>query len=72
MTYTFNLIITKRKAMKQDKLPYAAPAIQTYGKLTEITGTGCFDLGISDTKNVGYPSDQNWKFIPICDAPSVS
>lgn len=56
--------------MTNNKLPYTAPSIQDYGTVAELTGTFCLpDLGASDTKNLGYPSDQTWKIIPLCDQP---
>ena len=58
--------------MTNKKLTYTAPAIQSYGSVVELTGTFCLpDLGASDTKNLGWPSDTNFKFLPnvTCDQP---
>jgi len=56
--------------MTNKKLTYTAPAIQSYGSVVELTGTFCLpDLGASDTKNLGWPSDTNWKIVPFCDQP---
>ena len=46
---------------------FAVPTLKKHGTIVYITGTGCVDLGWDDEKNLGYPSDTNWKFFPSCD-----
>ncbi len=57
--------------MTHNKLSYTAPSIQAYGTVADLTGTICVDIGLSDTKNLGWPSDTNFKFLPnvTCDQP---
>lgn len=56
------------------KKPFTAPTLTPLGTITEMTGTWgdkkkkkdwCLDFG--KDKGLGYPSDQFWKFIPICE-----
>jgi hypothetical protein len=44
---------------------YNRPQLKVYGRVEDLTGTW--------NKRLGYPSDTNWKFIPIADKdPSYS
>lgn len=55
---------------------FTPPKLQSLGSITDLTGTGgCYDFDPSwwpKEKDLGYPSDTNWKFLPICDEPSDS
>jgi len=45
--------------------PYQKPTLTVYGRVEEITATGCWFP--SHNKTFGYPSDTNWNFVPISD-----
>jgi hypothetical protein len=52
-----------------NKPTYEAPALARFGPIEAITGTFCIDIKPGNDKGLGYPSDQNWKIIPICQLP---
>ncbi len=45
-----------------ERKAYIAPRLTEYGNIAALTGQWCWG-----NKTLGYPSDTNWKFIPIED-----
>ena len=43
-----------------EKKAYVAPRLADYGNIAALTGQQCWR-----NKTLGYPSDTNYKFIPI-------
>jgi hypothetical protein len=49
------------------KKPFSTPKLETLGTISQLTGTGCIDIGIDPDKNLGWPDDDVYRFIPTCD-----
>jgi hypothetical protein len=57
--------------MDASKKTYSPPALRVYGSVEDLTGTGWGDCWFPRyDKTIGFPSDTNFKFIPIEDCAS--
>ena len=51
---------------------YKTPVLRRLGGIAEITGTWDDCIFDHHNKTIGWPSDTNWKFLPITDCESGS